>query len=113
MRVLSSSRLEPARASDMAGSRWGCAAGYALAWFPAAALGLYLKHAFLQKEYLVIARAVGRDVETDITALEARRHGAPAAAPDEPAVRLIAESRRRARREHEGERRAARAGSGR
>lgn len=71
MLVYSSSRLEAARVSDVAGSRWGSAAGYALAWFPAAALGLYLKHAFLQKEYLVIARAVGRDVETDITAWEA------------------------------------------
>jgi len=53
-----------------AAPRWGSAAGYALAWFPAAVLGLYLKHAFMGKEYLVIARALGRDVAADITAWE-------------------------------------------
>ena len=51
--------------------RWGSAAGYALAWFPAAALGLYLKHTFMNKEYLVIARVLGRDVAGDITTWEA------------------------------------------
>ena len=54
-----------------AAPRWGSAAGYALAWFPAAVLGLYLKHAFMEKEHLVIARALGRDVAADITAWEA------------------------------------------
>jgi Sulfatase len=57
--------------SPNAATRWSSAASYALAWFPAAALGLYLKHAFMEKEYLVIARALGRDVETDISAWEA------------------------------------------
>ncbi len=60
-----------ARRSDAVSSRWVSAAGYGLAWFPAAALGLYLKHAFMEKEYLVIARGLGRDVAADITAWEA------------------------------------------
>jgi hypothetical protein len=60
-----------ARVSDALHSRWGSAAAHALVWLPAAALGLYLKHAFMEKQYLVIARALGRDVETDITVWEA------------------------------------------
>ena len=59
------------RASDVLDSRWASAAGFALVWLPAAALGLYLKHAFMQNQYLVIARALGRDVARDITAWEA------------------------------------------
>src|SRR6202795_1527907 len=60
-----------ARRSDAVPSRWVSAAGYALAWVPAAALGLYLKHALMGKECLVIARALGRDVAADITVWEA------------------------------------------
>lgn len=52
-------------------SRWASAASYALAWFPAAALGLHLKQGFMQKEYLVIARSLGRDVASDISVWEA------------------------------------------
>ncbi|HJR04239.1 MAG TPA: hypothetical protein VKA83_21545, partial [Methylomirabilota bacterium] len=54
-----------------AASGWSFAAAYALGWLPAAALGLYLKHGFMQKEYLVIARSLGRDVAADITVWEA------------------------------------------
>ncbi len=54
-----------------AATRWPSAAAHALAWFPAAVFGLYLKHAFMGKEYLVIARSLGRDVAADITAWEA------------------------------------------
>lgn len=54
-----------------AATRRRSAAAHALAWFPAAVFGLYLKHAFMGKEYLVIARALGRDVAADITAWEA------------------------------------------
>ena len=54
-----------------AATRWRSAAAHALAWFPAAVFGLYLKHAFMGKEYLVIARSLGRDVAADITAWEA------------------------------------------
>ena len=62
--------IPPAPRSRLDTNGWASAAIYAVPWIPVALLELYLKHIYMTKNYLVIARFLGRHREEDLTTWE-------------------------------------------